>query len=113
LIFAGSRLNLFEKMEEEKIITELMHNKRMGLSITEIVKLTNQSRSAVRINLARLEGANRIKSRRIGMAKVYILNQDASETQLQITDICLNPIITSKTETDSKNKMKTQLFGGI
>jgi predicted transcriptional regulator len=63
------------KMDTKKIL-EIMHDNQMGLSITEIVKLTDQSRSAVRIGLARLEGANKVKSRRIGMAKVYILNQN-------------------------------------
>jgi len=66
-------------MNEEKIITELMHDEKIGLiglSITDIVKLTNLSRSAVRTNLARLEGANKVKARKIGMAKVYILNQE-------------------------------------
>jgi len=62
-------------MEEEKIISGLMHDKRIGLSITEIVKLTHLSRSSVRTNLARLEGANKVTARNIGMAKVYVLNQ--------------------------------------
>jgi predicted transcriptional regulator len=66
-------------MEEEKIISGLMHDKRIGLSITEIVELTNLSRSAVRTNLARLEGAGKVQARKIGMAKVYILNQQLSQ----------------------------------
>jgi predicted transcriptional regulator len=71
-------------MEQEKIIVGLIHDSKTGLSITEIVKLTNQPRSTVRINLAHLEGANKIRYRKIGMAKVYISIQNISETQLQI-----------------------------
>jgi len=75
-----------QKMEEEKIISELMHDKNTGLSITEIVKLTKLSRSAVRTNLARLEGADKVKARKIGMAKVYILNQNNSTINPKIVD---------------------------
>lgn len=71
-------------MDEEKIISELMHDNKLGSSITDIVKLTKLSRSAVRTNLARLEGAGKVSSRKIGMAKVYILNQNISG---------INPII--------------------
>jgi predicted transcriptional regulator len=64
---------------EEIIIKELMHDNNIGRSITEIVKLTNLSRSAVRTCLAHMEGAGKIKVRKIGMAKVYILNLSISE----------------------------------
>jgi DNA-binding transcriptional regulator GbsR (MarR family) len=99
-------------MELKKILA-IMNDNQTGLSITEIVKLTNQSRSAVRIGLARLEGANKIKSRRIGMAKVYILNPDIPETQSQLADEYLNPAITSKPQSNSKIKIKTQIYGGM
>jgi predicted transcriptional regulator len=71
-------------MEEEKIISELMHDKIIGFSITDIVRLTKLSRSAVRTSLARLEGANKVISRKIGLAKVYILNQNISGTNPSI-----------------------------
>lgn len=44
-----------------------------GLSITDIVKKTKLNRSAVRTNLAKLEGAEKVSIKRIGMAKVYSL----------------------------------------
>jgi predicted transcriptional regulator len=71
-------------MEEEKIILELMHDKNIGRSITEIVLGTNLSRSAVRTCLAHMEGAGKVKVRKIGMAKVYILNSNSLETELVI-----------------------------
>jgi len=83
-------------MEEEKIIAELMHEKRIGLSITEIVMLTSLSRSAVRTYLARLEGAGKVTARKIGMAKVYILNHNISNT----TPIIANDKIADKTIQD-------------
>lgn len=42
-----------------------------GLSITEIVEKSRLSRSAVRIILAKLEGAGVLSFRRVGMAKLY------------------------------------------
>lgn len=47
-----------------------------GKTITELTKLSNIPRSAVRIQLAKLEGANKVILRKIGMAKVYIINQE-------------------------------------
>jgi len=44
-----------------------------GLTITEIVKKTKLNRSSVRIALAKLDGAEKVIIRRIGMAKVYLL----------------------------------------
>ncbi len=42
-----------------------------GLSITDIQRLTKFSRSSIRINLAKLEGAGKVNFRRVGMAKLY------------------------------------------
>jgi predicted transcriptional regulator len=82
-----------ENMDEEKII-KIMHDHITGLSITEIVTLTKISRSAVRTNLARLEGANKVKARKIGMAKVYILNQNVSEINRIIeNNISYEPLV--------------------
>ena len=50
-----------------------------GLSITEIVEKTKLNRSAVRTNLAKLDGANKVSVKRIGMAKVYSLNGRKNE----------------------------------
>jgi len=45
-----------------------------GLTITEIVKKTKLNRSSIRTALAKLDGANKVLVRKIGMAKVYSLN---------------------------------------
>lgn len=45
-----------------------------GLTITELVNKTKLNRSAVRIALAKLEGARKVNVRKIGMAKVYLIN---------------------------------------
>ena len=45
-----------------------------GLTITEIVKKTKLNRSAVRTALAKLDGAEKVDIRKIGMAKVYLIN---------------------------------------
>ncbi len=60
---------------EEKIISILKENDR-GLTITELVRISKLSRSAVRIILAKLEGAEKTEFRRIGMAKVYSLKSE-------------------------------------
>ena len=61
-------------MDKEKII-KILEEKKVGLSITELVNLSKLSRSAVRTAIAKLEGANKISFRNIGMAKVYSLNK--------------------------------------
>lgn len=58
----------------ENLIFELIRkNNGNGLTITELVILSKMSRSTVRVALARFEGANKVFFRKIGMAKVYIL----------------------------------------
>jgi len=42
-----------------------------GLTITELVKKTGFKRSAVRIVLAKFEGADKVTIRKVGMAKIY------------------------------------------
>ena len=49
----------------------LKENDNGGLTITELVKISKLSRSAVRTALAKLEGAGKVSIRIIGMAKVY------------------------------------------
>lgn len=58
---------------DEKIILNLLKKNIEGLTITEIVNLSNLSRSFVRTVLAKLDGAGRVSFRKIGMAKVYSL----------------------------------------
>lgn len=60
-------------MEKVKIIVGLLKKHKEGLTITEIVSRSDFSRSTVRTILARLEGAEKIRFRRIGMAKVYTI----------------------------------------
>ncbi len=79
-----------KKMKEEEIITKLMHDNNTGFSITELVLKTNLSRSAVRTYLAHLEGANKITVRKIGMAKVYYLNQVIPKAPIKTQSIIEN-----------------------
>ena len=44
-----------------------------GLTVTELVKISKISRSAVRTALAKMDGADKVSVRKIGMAKVYFL----------------------------------------
>lgn len=55
----------------EKKVLRILRNSGEGRTITELTEISQLSRSAVRTALARLEGANKIKFRPIGMAKVY------------------------------------------
>lgn len=57
----------------EKGVIDFLRKNNVGLTITELVGLTKLSRSTVRVVLARLEGAEKISFREVGMAKVYIL----------------------------------------
>ena len=61
-------------MKEENII-KILEGKNIGPNITELVNLSKSSRSAVRTAIAKLEGANKISFRNIGLAKVYFLDQ--------------------------------------
>lgn len=45
-----------------------------GLTITEIVRETKLNRSSVRTALAKLDGAEKVAIRKVGMAKVYLLS---------------------------------------
>ena len=54
----------------------LKENDDGGLTITELVKISKLSRSAVRTALAKLEGAGKVSIRKIGMAKVYSLKRE-------------------------------------
>ncbi len=61
-------------VDEKKIITILRNGE--GLSITDIVNKSKLSRSTVRTILAKLEGANKIRIRKVGMAKLYVWEND-------------------------------------
>jgi predicted transcriptional regulator len=55
-----------------------------GLTITEIVDKVEFNRSAVRIALAKLDGARKVKIRKIGMAKVYTLESNQKKKEEKI-----------------------------
>lgn len=57
---------------EEEIVRTLK-NFGSGLTITDLVKKTKLNRSAIRTVLAKLDGAEKVFVKRIGMAKVYSL----------------------------------------
>ena len=57
----------------EKQILKLLGVNKTGLTITELVTISGLSRSQVRTLLARLEGADKIALRKVGMAKIYFL----------------------------------------
>jgi len=57
-----------------KIVGILKRNDDGSLTISELVRVSGLSRCVVRTGLARLEGAERVSVRKIGMAKVYILS---------------------------------------
>ena len=67
---------------ENKIIKTLIKNSGKGLTITELVDASKISRSAVRIALAKLEGANKVSIRKIGIAKVYSLNEENKQIKV-------------------------------
>ena len=56
----------------DKVVSVLKNSD--GLTITEIVKKTKLNRSSVRTALAKLDGGDRVSVRKIGMAKVYLIN---------------------------------------
>ena len=55
----------------DKVVSVLKNSD--GLTITEIVKKTKFTRSAIRTALAKLDGGDKVSFRKIGMAKVYSL----------------------------------------
>ena len=69
-------------MVENKIIETLIKNSGKGLTITELVNASKISRSAVRIALAKLEGAKKVSIREIGIAKVYSLNEENKKIKI-------------------------------
>ena len=58
-------------MEDEKVFRIVKNAGNTGRTITEIVAMSHLPRSVVRILLARLEGAEKVGFKKVGMAKVY------------------------------------------
>lgn len=72
LILASLLFVILVAMEKnEKNVLGII-DKSEGSTITEIVSLSKLPRSVVRILLARLEGAREISFRKVGMAKMYV-----------------------------------------
>ena len=67
-----------KKMKKESKILRILGKKSDGITITELVTRSKFSRSTVRTLLARLEGAEKISFRKVGMAKIHILNKNES-----------------------------------
>jgi predicted transcriptional regulator len=67
-----SSLVLRAKAVRKKLIKTLQKFPQ-GLTITELIKISGLSRSAILMELAKLEGAKEVKLRRAGMAKIYSL----------------------------------------
>lgn len=61
---------------DKKIFDILKEADSKGMSITELVSKSKLPRSNVRISLAKLEGANKVSIRNVGMAKLYHLKKE-------------------------------------
>ena len=55
---------------KKEIVIELLKKNSDGLTVAEISKLLNISRNTVAVALAELKGANLIRIRSVGMAKL-------------------------------------------
>lgn len=64
---------LKNEVTEDRILKILRKNSDSGLTITELVRDSKFSRSAIRTALAKLDGAGNVSVRKVGMAKVYSL----------------------------------------
>ena len=67
-----SSLVLRAKAVKRKLLWILVKHPE-GLTITELVRVSKLSRSAILIELAKLEGAGSVAVRRVGMANIYSL----------------------------------------
>ncbi len=57
-------------------LMKVLKKNPQGLTITELVRESRLSRSAIIVELAKLEGANKVSVRRAGMAKIYSLGKE-------------------------------------
>ncbi len=60
-------------MEKENKIKLILRRSKEGLTITNLVTKSGISRSTVINILSKLDGANKVHVRKIGMAKIYSL----------------------------------------
>jgi len=68
----------------EKII-DLLSENNSSLTMAEISRLLKISRNTVAVSLSRLEGAERVVIRKVGMAKLYSLKTEL-KTKLYIKE---------------------------
>jgi hypothetical protein len=62
--------------KEEKKVLNIIDGSDAGSTITEVVAMSKFPRSVVRILLARLEGAEKVAFRKVGMAKIYVIRDE-------------------------------------
>ncbi len=68
------------KYNREKIIKELKENLR-GFTVSELSKKLGVSRQTVTNCFAFLEGADKVKTRQTGMAKIYFWTKKEKENE--------------------------------
>ena len=56
------------------LVEDLLRKNTDGLTVTEIANLLKIARNTVAVALAELKGANKIRIREVGMAKLHYLN---------------------------------------
>ena len=56
---------------KKELVTEILKKNRDGLTIVEIANSLNISRNTAAVALAELKGANLVRIRRVGMAKLH------------------------------------------
>lgn len=62
-----------EKVNTEKKVVGILRKNTDSMTITDLVKVSDLSRSTIRVALARLEGARDVNIRIVGMSKLYSL----------------------------------------
>ena len=72
-----------ETISNYERVIELLKKNNLGLTIADISKLLEVTRNTVSVNLAKLEGAEQIEIRKVGMAKIYSLKP---EMQTRLTN---------------------------
>ena len=61
---------------KKELVKNLLIRNTDGLTITEIASMLKISRNTVAVALAELKGADRLRIRQVGMAKLHYLKND-------------------------------------
>ena len=64
------------KVTKKELVENLLQKNRDGLTIADIASLLRISRNTVAVALAELKGANKIRIREVGMAKLHYLKEE-------------------------------------